>query len=108
MTEVFVAAQWKFVRRGRDSERAEVAEDEMQFKIEGGNKGGKHQALLPNSTLEKRLGDFAVAAKVETAGGVTALTTSDARSHAPRYQSASNRCFGDNLQRIGLRELAAL
>jgi len=26
-----------------------------------------------------------------------------ARSHAPRYQSASNRCFGDNLQRIGLR-----
>jgi hypothetical protein len=90
------------------SERAEVAEDEMQIKIEGGNKGGKHQALLPNTTVEKRLGDLMLAAKFETAGGVTTLTTSDARSHAPRYQSASKRCFGDNLQRIGLRELAAL
>jgi hypothetical protein len=29
------------------SERAEVAEDEMQIKIEG----GKHQALLPNTTV---------------------------------------------------------
>jgi hypothetical protein len=58
--------------------------------------------------VEKRLGDLTPAAKFETAGGVTALTTSGARSHAPRYQSASNRRFGDNLQRIGLRELAAL
>src|SRR5258708_39549305 len=49
------------------SERAEVAEDEMQLKIEGGNKG-KHQALLPNTTVEKRLGDFTLAAKFETAG----------------------------------------
>ncbi len=80
----------------------------MQIKIEGGNKAGKHQALLPNTTVEKHLGDFTLAAKFETAGGVTALTTSDARSHAPRYQSASSRRFGDNLQRIGLRELAAL
>jgi hypothetical protein len=54
----------------------------------------------------KALGDPTLAAKFETARGVTALTTSDARSHAP--QSASKRCFGDNLQRIGLRELAAL
>jgi hypothetical protein len=58
--------------------------------------------------VEKRLGDLTPAAKFETAGGVTALTTSGARSHAPRYQSASNRCFGDNLQRIGLRERCAL
>jgi hypothetical protein len=48
------------------SERAEVAEDEMQIKIEGGNKGGKHQALLPNTTVEKRLGDLTLAAKFET------------------------------------------
>jgi hypothetical protein len=59
-------------------------------------------------TVEKHLGDFAVAAKFETVGGVTALMTSGALSHAPRYQSASNRCFGDNLQGIGLCELAAL
>ena len=87
------------------SERAEVAEDEMQIKIEGGNKGGNIKHSYP--MVEKRLGDLTLAAKFETAGDVTALTTSDARSHAPRYQSASNRCFGDNLQRIGLRELAA-
>jgi hypothetical protein len=55
-------------------------------------------------TVEKHLGDIAVAA----AGGVTALTTSGARSLAPRYQSASNRCFGDDLQWTGMRELAAL
>src|ERR1700730_7558840 len=91
-----------------DSERAEVAKDEMQFKIEGRNNGGKHQVLLPNMTVEKPSGDIAVAAKSEIASCVTALTTSGARSHAPRYQSASNRCFGDNLQCIGLRELAAL
>src|SRR5260370_6387266 len=42
------------------SERAEVAEDEMQIKIEDGNTGRKHQALLPNTTVEKRLGDFTV------------------------------------------------
>src|SRR6266404_4956309 len=89
------------------SERAEVAEDEMQIKIEGGNKAGKHQAFLPNTMVEKRLGDLTPVAKFETASGVTALTTSGARSHAPGYQSASNQCFGDNLQRIGLRELAA-
>jgi hypothetical protein len=58
--------------------------------------------------LKKHLGDIAVAAKFETAGGVTALTTSGARSLAPRYQSASNRCFGDDLQWTGMRELAAL
>jgi hypothetical protein len=57
----------------------------MQIKIEGGgNKAGKHQALLPNTTVEKGLGDFTLAAKFETADDVTALTTSDARSHAPR------------------------
>jgi hypothetical protein len=77
----------------------------MQFKIEGGNNGGKHRALLPNMTAEKHLGDISVAAKFET---VTALTTSGARSLAPRYQSASNRCFGDDLQWTGMRELAAL
>ncbi len=43
----------------------------MQIKIEGGNKGGKHQVLLPNTTVEKRLGDFTLAAKFETAGVVT-------------------------------------
>jgi hypothetical protein len=49
-------------------------------------------------TVEKHLGDIAVAAKSEIAGGVTALTTSGARSLALRYQSASNRYFGDNLK----------
>jgi hypothetical protein len=86
---------------GTTMERAEVAEDEMQIKTEGGNKGRNIRHSYPT-----RLGDLTLAAKFETAGGVTALTTSDARSHAP--QSASKRCFGDNLQRIGLRELAAL
>src|SRR5260370_21952006 len=76
------------------SERAEVAEDEMQIKIEGGNKAGKHQALLPNTTVEKRLGDLTLPANFETPGGVTSLTTSDARSHAPPYHAASNGCFG--------------
>src|SRR5260370_30984846 len=37
------------------SERAEGAEDEMQINIEGGNK--EHQALLPNTTVAKRLRD---------------------------------------------------
>jgi len=58
--------------------------------------------------VEKRLGDLTLAAKFETAGDVTALTTSDARSHAPRYQSASNwrrmevrACGLDNTQALG-------
>src|SRR5260370_16653892 len=53
------------------SERAEVAEDEMQIKIEGGNKGGKHQALLPHTTVAKRLGDFTPPPKFKAPGVVT-------------------------------------
>src|SRR5260370_21402392 len=34
------------------SERAEVPEDEKPIKIRGGDK--KHQAILPNTTVEKR------------------------------------------------------
>jgi hypothetical protein len=62
----------------------------MQFKIEGGNKGRKHQALLANMAAEKHLGGIAVAAKFET---VTALTTSGARSLAPRYQFSFQPMF---------------
>jgi len=86
-------------------ERAEVAEDEMQIKTRVGTRG-ETSGTPTQHDRRKALGDLTLAAKFETAGGVTALTTSDARSHAP--QSASKRCFGDNLQRIGLRELAAL
>jgi hypothetical protein len=56
-------------------------------------------------TAEKQLGDIAVAAKFET---VTALTTAALDLSLRAITSASNRYLGDNLQRTGLRELAAL
>src|SRR5258707_14371861 len=68
------------------SERAEVAEDEMQIKIEGGNKAGKHQALLPNTTVEERICHRTHNAKVETPDSFPEFATSDGLAdHSPSH-----------------------
>src|SRR6266853_6319098 len=91
------------------SERAEVAEDECSSRSRAGTRGGNIRHSYPTRRSKSASATLrSPPSSRPRVAGVIALTTSDARSHAPRYQSASNRCFGDNLQRIGLRELAAL
>src|SRR5260221_9397642 len=70
------------------SERAEGAEVEIQIKIEGGDKAGKHQGLPPNTTVQKHPPDFFLSAKFQTAGTASAFATGAAPFLPPLYQLA--------------------